>query len=481
MISRLEIEEKWLEKLRPKKNKKKHTYVHFDNKINNPKEFLPLVSNEYKVASHAFLPFVKFDKHKYKYKDVPESGKRVLVKKDKQSGERKVREIMYAGHLDTLIYVWYQSILEILYEKALTKYGLSSTVLAYRRIQNENSSGGKCNINFANEIFAEIKNKGEECVALTFDIEKFFPSLSHEHLKKKWCEILEETILPKDHYNIFRSLTQYSYVDLTSKDIKKLLKYRTKGQFAHTHAFFEGKYFSGEKFRKIKFQIRALERSSGKFIFCKNYLKKGIPQGSPMSGLLANIYMIDFDKNINQMVEKAGGIYKRYSDDIITVIPKNEASNIENAIRKRIKLENDYERNPYLVIKEEKTNRTIFLKERSRLISWKLDDKYNAVHRQPLQYLGFEFDGQDVFLRAGSIAKFYNQLRFGLKKIEACYEKGPLLKRNLFSKFTPLGKKNFFSYVKKSQEVISNNKFKKQLRKHWPLMARTIEKLEIKY
>jgi len=45
----------------------------------------------------------------------------------------------------------------------------------------------------------------------------------------------------------------------------------------------------------------------------------GIPQGSPMSAVLSNIYMIDFDKRLNQLAIQKGFLYKRYCDDILIV------------------------------------------------------------------------------------------------------------------------------------------------------------------
>ena len=47
-----------------------------------------------------------------------------------------------------------------------------------------------------------------------------------------------------------------------------------------------------------------------------------IPQGSSISAVLANIYMIEADKKINEYVVSLGGMYRRYSDDFIVVVPK---------------------------------------------------------------------------------------------------------------------------------------------------------------
>ena len=56
-------------------------------------------------------------------------------------------------------------------------------------------------------------------------------------------------------------------------------------------------------------------------IITRNNKSYGIPQGSPISDVLANIYLLEFDKLVRDHVEKLGGIYTRYSDDILVVAP----------------------------------------------------------------------------------------------------------------------------------------------------------------
>ena len=44
-------------------------------------------------------------------------------------------------------------------------------------------------------------------------------------------------------------------------------------------------------------------------------------QGSAISAVMSNIYMIKFDKLVNDLITSNNGIYRRYSDDIIIIIP----------------------------------------------------------------------------------------------------------------------------------------------------------------
>lgn len=52
--------------------------------------------------------------------------------------------------------------------------------------------------------------------------------------------------------------------------------------------------------------------------------KIGIPQGTSISALFANAYMIEFDKKLSDYVNSVNGFYRRYSDDIILIVPYTE-------------------------------------------------------------------------------------------------------------------------------------------------------------
>ncbi|HEX8015252.1 MAG TPA: reverse transcriptase domain-containing protein, partial [Flavobacterium sp.] len=56
----------------------------------------------------------------------------------------------------------------------------------------------------------------------------------------------------------------------------------------------------------------------------------GIPQGLPISAVLANLYLFDFDLDIvNRWVKPHNVYYRRYSDDIFIVCDKNLCDEIE--------------------------------------------------------------------------------------------------------------------------------------------------------
>lgn len=101
--------------------------------------------------------------------------------------------------------------------------------------------------------------------------------------------------------------------------------------------------------------------------------------------------MIDFDKKINDYVTSHKGLYRRYCDDIIIVIPmtKKEVSNGRtNKISKFIyNVRDDI---PNLELNEDKTEHFFYGNGKIR----KLKGQSNLVN-----YLGFTFDGKSVRIR----------------------------------------------------------------------------------
>jgi len=499
MIDFSYVEKKWLEKIAKKKAKegKKNINIksrrfkkapkHFDYGIIDHKKFLPKISDPDWIKNHAFLPFVKFSKPKYKYKDIDAFfNKRVLVKKEKD-GKPKVREIMYAGSLDSLIYLWYQCILESGYDNFLKKNGLLENVIAYRQIRDSSGQNGKCNIHFANESFKDIASQDGDCAVITFDITKFFPSISHVNLKKRWCEILDQKELPPDHFNVFKSLTRYSYVDLDDKNLKKELGINTRGKKQHKKNLnlLSKTFFSGKEFREFKLRLKELEKKYGKRLLCKNNNLelgscRGIPQGSPISGLLANIYLLSFDVKAKELLDKCKGIYRRYSDDILVICPRNLAKDISNKLSELISEQKELNSPiPFLKLNVDKTTLTHFVQEDDVLVSYEInqDTWVTMETKKPLQYLGFEYDGQHVFIRSSSIAKFYNSLRYRIDRIKDGYCGGAMFKRKLYETCTRFGRRNYFNYVKKAKKIIMNNEFDHQLRRHTQIIENSLKEI----
>lgn len=132
--------------------------------------------------------------------------------------------------------------------------------------------------------------------------------------------------LPPDHLNVFRAVTKYSYVERTEA-------YRRLGYFGEklkaSRRLAPGYLKS---FRDIPihlcspadFRAKIAGGNGNSSIVHRNYKPYGVPQGLPISDLLANASLIEFDSWLNFIVQSVGGKYYRYSDDILIIVSFSE-------------------------------------------------------------------------------------------------------------------------------------------------------------
>ncbi len=483
-------------------------YPHFSNKtsLSMRKSIERYISNPKKIKNHSFSPliFKEIKQRRYKISDFNGVLKRShkKIKKGKLTSNTKIREILYATHIDAHIYSYYtQQILTPKYEFYLKKNSfLSNSITAYRQIETDDKVKFKNNVHFAKDVFLEIK-KRENCVTLVLDIENFFPSLNHKRLKLAWAKILDNKTLPKDHFNLFKATTCFSYVklkDLKTKNghfnEKQLAKYKKDGK----HTFF----------RNIKelFDSEIIIHKNQK----QNEQKKliGIPQGLPISALLANIYMLDFDEAIiNELVLKHNVFYRRYSDDIIMVCKESQIEFIEQFVKNEmIKSE--------LSVSLDKTEKTLFKLNNGRLQCYKITNGGNLKENIPLNYLGFEFYGYQTLIKSKNLANFYREMKQAIKRkhkrVEAFKEKhlldeAPLFKRKVYRLFSFKGEKsrmlptkrtnfvnsravtryfdrkfrgNYLRYAYRASDDLEAPEIKRQLRRHWKILQQTLKKYE---
>ena len=412
-------------------------YLHFDEPLSLQKA-TSLVMNPKAVAAHSFWPLIRFQVHTAK------------IKQDKATGNlewhHKDREISYAAHSDSLIFGYYADMLGRQYEAQLAQLSLVDCVLAFRSL-------GKNNIDFAKAAFDEISARGD-CTAVALDVSKFFDTIDHAQLKNRWANLLGAPRLPQDHYSVFKALTKFSFVDRDES-------FGALGVSVHTPR-------GGGRHRLCSpADFRAHVRETG--LIRVNQYGYGIPQGTAISALLSNIYMLDFDAAANNFAKSNGGRYMRYCDDILFVMPPHLANETERFCIAKIT-------NLRLSINKAKTEVCHFVKKGE-----------NQTCDQPLQYLGFLFDGEQVLIRSAAFARFSNRMKRGVSlakqtmrsrnkmKLGRGANQKNLYRRKLLARYSHLGERNFIRYGYRAAQLMNSKAIRRQLRPWWQRLLRAID------
>jgi len=133
----------------------------------------------------------------------------------------------------------------------------------------------------------------------------------------------------------------------------------------------------------------------------------------------------------------------------------------------------------HLEIQQEKEEVVYFLNDKKgRLRGYTDTTKDNF---KILQYLGFEFNGQNTYIRSSSLSRFHRRMKAGVREtIKRAYGKNAkgktLLRKRLHDRFTHLGRQNFLTYAYRASEKMDNSEtIKKQVAKHFNHLNKTIE------
>jgi retron-type reverse transcriptase len=481
------------------------------------------VTNPEMVSKHSFLPFIhktsKVKKFRKVYSDEhgAVSEKYIVGCKALRKVAEKKRELFYASHLDSLIFSYYAKLLSDCYETKINdkEYKLDEVVNAYRSVpiypEKENSSN-KCNIDFANDVFKFVIDYKEKAfTVIAFDISSFFDNLNHKLLREVWADVIDSDKLPDDHFNVFKNITRFSHVDIVDifEEFKDRIYTRKINKFGVPLEIKKKKvdcirylrnqdaiaFCTKEEFFKLKGKL--LQPSKTKIKDGKEvYRDFGIPQGSPISSVLANIYLLHFDNKINKFITDNGGIYRRYSDDMVVVCPlkiKEELTKLVHSEIVKYKLE----------IQATKTQIFQFKREDDKLFcGQEFEGKTNW--NKNFIYLGFEFDGVNVLLKSASLSGYYRKMKRSVRSAKHFSNrkynpnKGVIFKRRIFKKFSYKGAKrtrkytwsedekkfiktdsynwgNFLSYAYKASNIMVNNKIKQQTKRHWIILNELIK------
>ena len=367
-------------------------YPHFDSQF-SIQDAVALATNPNAVVAHKFYPFILF------------TNRWTRFAKRGEDGDVKKRPIRYASRGDAYIFAYYRYLLTQEYEAALAKNCLDESVIAYRRIRGADGTG-KCNIHFAQEAFEKIRKLGNCCV-VALDISSFFESLDHDLLKSIWCDLLNVEKLPEDHYRIFRTITRYAVVE-------KQAVYERLGYYGAKPKLKSGRITSGYlvPYNKMPKQLctgrdfrqKIAGGDGSKSLIRVNPKTYGIPQGSPISDLLANMYLLNFDCAVRKILDGLGGSYLRYSDDILLISPGGEKEGMALAEEIRGMIGKFGSK---LVIKEKKSSVFVFT-NKGKAQDFKIVQ--GTQGKNGVEYLGFRFDGKKIFIRDSTLSNLYRKV-----------------------------------------------------------------------
>ncbi|MUV06931.1 reverse transcriptase [Planococcaceae bacterium Storch 2/2-2] len=429
------------------------SYLHFDQPINIEK-IKDKIEDPQWVSKYSFYPFMHFSL----------VMKRFRMKDGVKQKDPKERAIFYAAHKDQFIYKYYGDLLNNAYNEYAKKSGIDDVAIAYR------NNKGKSNIDFSYEVFDFIL-KTEESYILAIDFKSFFDTIAHKPLKQNIQRVLNTDMLEEDWYKVYRNTTKFSYVHI--QDYEEFLKdkYDIKYFKKCRKDKNKGLKITPAEFRNFKKRetIVSAGSSGHRKVIQRNGKSYGIPQGSGMSAVCSNVLLIDFDYDLLEWARNNSGLYRRYSDDLILVIP--------GAVSKQRRAEIDDELEAIfsryeslgLEIQKEKTVKRLY---KDREITNENSEKSS------LDYLGFVLDGRQVRLREKSLFKYYSRAYKKVKvsnKISLATGTPPPV-RDLYNLYTHLGWRhrgygNFITYAykahKKMKKLKVQSHIRDQVKRHW--------------
>jgi len=383
------------------------------------------------VACHSFWPFVRYEKRtrRFDYR----TGKPTV----------KARAVQYAAHLDASIFAYYTEQLATRYEARLDVLGLNDQVTAYRSL-------GRSNVHFAAEAFAWIRDHAS-CSVHCYDVQGFFDHLDHQELKAAWCALLGVDRLPADHFAVFSALTRSACID--RERLPAVLTQADRGK----------RYCTTAEFRRL--------RETGALHIEQNRTGIGIPQGVQLCALLSNVYMLEFDRCVAAEMETLGGFYRRYCDDILIALPTRRAASFPLDA----------------FLQQALAERRLPLNEKKTTCHQVVPDKHDAAPRivPPVTYLGLTYDGERVMLRGATLARFHRRMQGAVsgarRRAKTSEGKRQFPRAQLRKRFTHIGRRNFFSYVRSIPSILQTYGFdepkaaQRQLRRSKGRLERLID------
>lgn len=496
-------------------------YPHIGEPLSSKRDkywIIKYVSNPDNIINHKFVPLIHKTIKLRKYRPLSGASKNKSGKRER-SIDKKEREIYYMSHLDSIIYAYYNFLLSNKYEEFLSDKPYSPSIVAYRKIPIHNDcKNNKCNIEFAFDAFNYVHcNKDKQLSIIITDITSFFDNLNHRILHSQWKRVIGTNNLPEDHYAIFKNLINIKFVNefdlyMRFKDKLYVERYKPNDTSQKTlrqkrindHNYLRREnvvaYCSKKDFFKYATDLIRTDKpnNNNKREQIGKDAKRGIPQGTPISATLANLYMIDFDEliyNITSSVDRPA-FYQRYSDDIILICERKDEEFYYDLLLKEI---NECVK---LDIKKEKTKIYRYETNSDMIFSGGLyNPQDNSISsNKHIEYLGFTYNGSKVYIKNACFSKFYRNMKHSFKR-GAHFAKqnnsysGKLFEHRLYKRYTYIGSKrrliwkpnknnpseyvctktydwgNLISYIYKANKIMlpinNDDSILRQIRKIW--------------
>jgi RNA-directed DNA polymerase len=262
---------------------------------------------------------------------------------------------------------------------------------------------------------------------LCYDVSGFFDTIDHAILKNRLKRILQVAELPQDWFAILRHVTRYSAVRRQAladhPRFGPALSLRSRAPIT--------------TIAQIKAEGIPIESNANNF---------GIPQGTPISSVFSNLYLLDLDERMVEVCRERGALYQRYSDDILIICAVDDEAPITSVFQCQLR--------EHLLSLNDKTERTVF-------------DPSNC---DAFQYLGFDISADGAVIRASSLARQWRKARRSIartKKIGAAAiasgEASKIFTRTLRKRFYPVGARNFSAYARRSAKVFGSKRIVRQV------------------
>jgi RNA-directed DNA polymerase len=365
-----------------------------------------MVCDPPRVARHSWLPLIHYIKRVKRYKE--KDGKTVY----------KNRDIMFASHRDACILSKYTSDLVKRLDQYYTKSGLNDYVIAYRKL-------GQSNYDFCAAAYRFARHR-EPCTVLCFDVTGFFDNLDHGILKCRPKGLLGVSELSSDWYAVFRHVTRFSTVERKALEAHPVFSKRMKEKSRHPIATISELHEAG-------------------IPIVTNPQKFGIPQGTPISSVFSNLYMLEVDAAMVDACGKIGALYQRYSDDILIICAPDREMDITNALKDVIVAHK-------LEIHNGKTERALFGPDSEDIF----------------QYLGFNVSRGGASIRPTSLARQWRKAKRAIKTTKRVGEEAIAVGRadriytkRLRKRFAPVGARNFSKYARRAAHVFGSKAHRK--------------------